>query len=366
MKAVILHDQVLPDANLDHKDVLHQAEAITQILAKLGYQTTVINVSLNLKELIDRLRTESPTIVFNLVESIEGQGCFIHLVPSILDHLKLPYTGSKTEALFLTSNKLLTKKILLKAGISTIPPISRAELKFNKKLKVNGLYIIKSVWEHASQGIDENSVIRVENNNQLYQAIQAKEKQYGGGWFAEKYIEGREFNISLLSSPQGPEILPPSEILFENYPPEKAKIVCYRAKWVEDSFEYNHTPRTFEFPPADYPLLQKLKKIARKCWKIFGLHGYARVDFRVDRFNHPFVLEINANPCISPDSGFVASTAQAGISMKQMVKRIINNALQTLSLTPTRKFSSFTFSHWAKETTINSKSTLKNIMSKIQ
>jgi len=329
MKAVILHDRIPSDANFDHQDVLYQSEAIANLLIELGYDPIEISVSLNLKKLIEALTAINPSIVFNLVESIEGQGRLIHLIPSMLDYLKLPYTGSKTEPLFLTSNKIIAKKLLIKAGILTSPALSLEELKYNKKVKVNGLYIIKSVWEHASQGIDEHSVIKIENNDQLFKAIQSKEDQLGGECIAEQYIEGREFNLSLLASPKGPEVLPPGEIIFEDYPQEKIKIVCYRAKWVEGSFEYLHTPRTFEFSSLqDYSLLRQLKKIAKKCWKLFELHGYARVDFRVDACNNPFVLEVNANPCISPDSGFVAAAAQAGISLKQVIERIIGDAFQ--------------------------------------
>lgn len=329
MKAVILHDRIPPDANFDQQDVLYQSEAIANILIELGYDPVEISVSLNLKELIEALTAINPSIVFNLVESIEGQGRLIHLIPSMLDYLKLPYTGSKTEPLFLTSNKIIAKKLLIKAGILTSPALSLEELKYNKNVKAKGLYIIKSVWEHASQGIDENSVITVKNNDHLIKALQFKEDQLGGECIAEQYIEGREFNLSLLASPTGPEVLPPGEIIFEDYPQEKIKIVCYRAKWVEGSFEYLHTPRTFEFSALqDYSLLRKLKKIAKKCWKLFKLHGYARVDFRVDKFDNPFVLEVNANPCISPDSGFVAAATQAGISMKQAIERIIGDAFQ--------------------------------------
>ena len=329
MKAVILHDSIPPDANFDQQDVLYQSEAITNLLIELGYDPVEITVSLNLKELSESLTAINPSIVFNLVESIDGQGRLIHLIPSLLDYLKLPYTGSKTEPLFLTSNKIIAKKLLIKAGILTSPALSLDELKYNKNVKANGLYIIKSVWEHASQGIDENSVITVKNNDHLIKALQLKEVQLGGECIAEQYIEGREFNLSLLASPKGPEVLPPGEIIFEDYPQEKIKIVCYRAKWVEGSFEYLHTPRTFEFSALqDYSLLRKLKKIAKKCWKLFKMQGYARVDFRVDKFDNPFVLEVNANPCISPDSGFVAAATQGGIDMKQVIERIIGDAFQ--------------------------------------
>jgi len=329
MKAVILHDRIPPDANFDHQDVLYQSKAIADLLKELGFDPIEISVSLNLEELLAALTAINPSLVFNLVESVEGQGRLIHLIPSILDYLKLPYTGSKTEPLFLTSNKIMAKKLLIKAGILTSPALSLGELKYNKKVEVNGLYIIKSVWEHASQGIDENSVITVKNKDHLIKALQSKEDQLGGECIAEQYIEGREFNLSLLASPKGPEVLPPGEIIFEDYPQEKIKIVCYRAKWVEGSFEYLHTPRTFEFSSLqDYALLRRLKKIAKKCWNLFELHGYARVDFRVDKLNNPFVLEVNANPCISPDSGFVAAASQAGIDMKRVIERIIGDAFQ--------------------------------------
>ena len=329
MKAVILHDRIPPDANFDHQDVLYQSKAIADLLKELGFDPIEISVSLNLEELLAALTAINPSLVFNLVESVEGQGRLIHLIPSILDYLKLPYTGSKTEPLFLTSNKIMAKKLLIKAGILTSPALSLGELKYNKKVEVNGLYIIKSVWEHASQGIDENSVISAKNKDHLIKALQSKEDQLGGECIAEQYIEGREFNLSLLASPKGPEVLPPGEIIFEDYPQEKIKIVCYRAKWVEGSFEYLHTPRTFEFSSLqDYALLRRLKKIAKKCWNLFELHGYARVDFRVDKLNNPFVLEVNANPCISPDSGFVAAASQAGIDMKRVIERIIGDAFQ--------------------------------------
>lgn len=338
MKAVILHDQIPSDANFDHKDVLHQTEAISHILEGFGYEPIEINVTLELNKLLQTLTKIRPFLVFNLVESIEGKGRFIHLVPSILDYLKLPYTGCKTESLFMTSNKIVAKKLLHNAGILTSPMFTVDDLKNNNKLKLKGLYIIKSIWEHASQGIDEHSVIEVESNDQLLKAILFKEDLLGGECIAEKFIEGREFNLSLLASPQGPEVLPPGEIIFEDYPQEKIRIVCYRAKWVEDSFEYCHTPRTFEFSSHDYSLLRTLKQIAKKCWSLFGLHGYARVDFRVDKFNNPFVLEVNTNPCISPDSGYVAAADQAGLTIKQMVKRIIDDALQPASpMTTTKK-----------------------------
>ena len=70
-----------------------------------------------------------------------------------------------------------------------------------------------------------------------------RREEAGGEWFAEAYIEGREFNLSLLSGKNGPEVLPLAEILFEDYPPGKARVVGYRAKW-------NKIPLNTSTPPA--------------------------------------------------------------------------------------------------------------------
>ena len=147
-------------------------------------------------------------------------------------------------------------------------------------------------------------------------------------WFIEQFIDGREFNLSILGGRKGPQVMPPAEILFKDYPKEKPKIVGFNAKWTEDSFEYNHTPRTFRFKKQDQPLLEELKSIALRCWHSFELKGYVRVDFRVDPSGKPYVLEINGNPCIAPESGYVAATKQAGLKFHQVVERIMEDALK--------------------------------------
>jgi D-alanine-D-alanine ligase len=70
-------------------------------------------------------------------------------------------------------------------------------------------------------------------------------------------------------------------------------------------------------------LLATLADLGRACWDLFELRGYARVDFRVDQSGRPWVLEINANPCIAPDAGFMAAAAQAGLTIDEVVARII-------------------------------------------
>ncbi len=144
-------------------------------------------------------------------------------------------------------------------------------------------------------------------------------------WLIEDYIDGREFNISVLASENGPEVMPPAEIVFHNFGADKPRIVDFKAKWESESFEYQNTIREFPGKKLDPALKEKIMTEALKCWHVFGLKGYARVDMRVDNNNNPFVFEVNANPCISPDSGFVAAITEAGISFTAVIQRIIND-----------------------------------------
>ena len=126
--------------------------------------------------------------------------------------------------------------------------------------------------------------------------------------------------------PAGPEVLPPAEIAFTGYPEDRPKIVDYDAKWNPGMFGYDNTPRVFEFAEADTLLLEYLRSLALRCWRVFSLSGYARVDFRVDRGGKPWILEINTNPCLAPDAGFAAAASRAGIGYADLIARIVDAA----------------------------------------
>lgn len=323
IKIVILQDRILSEQSPeDEQDSINQAKAVSQALEDLGYEPIDLFFSLDLNETIDALRTINPALVFNLVESVDGKGQMIYTAPTILDYLQLPYTGSRTEALFLTSNKLLAKKMLRISGISTPSWVSFENTCQNEHFH-DTPFIIKSVWDHASIGLNDNSLIYAKNHQHLCVEMELRRKDLGDDCFAEHYIDGREFCISLLAGDSGPEVLPLAEIQFVDYPPDKVKIITYKAKWQKGTFEYDHTTRCFNCANRDIPLRQQLVKIARGCWNIFGMRGFARVDFRIDHTGKPWVLDVNANPCLAPDSGLIAAANEAGLSFNQVIKRIL-------------------------------------------
>ncbi|MBK8945571.1 MAG: ATP-grasp domain-containing protein [Ignavibacteriae bacterium] len=323
MKVLIVYNLPSEKNAADDLDVLAQVNAVEKSLIELGHSTVKFGVDLNLEMFENFLHQYKPDFVFNLVESINGVEKYLHFIPVILEKLKIPFTGGNSESLYVTTNKVLTKKIFDLQNIPT--PKWFTSKNFSNKLNFQIPCIIKPIFEDASVGLDDTSVIF--ENQKLNEELTNRIKNYGE-CFVEEFIDGREFNISIIETKKDPLVLPIAEIKFEDYPENKPKIVSYDAKWNEESFEYSHSIRYFENKETDKSLFEKLRNITIDCWEKFNLNGYARVDFRVDKNNNVYVLEINVNPCISPDSGFYAASEKFGWSYTKMVDVILNSEIK--------------------------------------
>ncbi|MBE0660959.1 MAG: ATP-grasp domain-containing protein [Bacteroidales bacterium] len=320
--ALIFHSKLGPNPPPDELDVLDEAKYFRDGLATLGYEVHQFDFENDLDRNIDQINLMQADFVVNLVETINADGRLIHIAPAFFEHHAIPFTGCPSEAIYVTSNKLLSKKIMQLAGIKTPAfSINPDEL----KSRFSGQqFLLKSLWEHASFGMDEHNPVFIGNAEIIAESLTEKNKQHNT-YFAEEYIEGREFNVSVIAGKNGPMVLPIAEIKFINYPDAKPKIVGYRAKWDEASFEYKNTVRHFVDETAEPDLCGRIRKICLQCWKEFSLKGYVRVDFRMDVNGQLYVLEINANPCISADSGFVAAATVQGLSQAEIVNLIIND-----------------------------------------
>ncbi|MGD9691344.1 MAG: D-alanine--D-alanine ligase [Phycisphaerales bacterium] len=315
MRVVILHDELPPDARPDEQDTLAQAKYVGELLRSLGHDVSSLPLSLDLESAADALRRLAPDAVFNLVEAVGGQGRLIHLAPALLESLRIPFTGAGSEAMFLSTSKTLSKRCFEQAGLDTPRAYTRADLEAivdNKSPDafVPAEYIIKSVWEHASLGLNADSVIHAPTAADLLAALDAREPSLGHEAFAEQFIDGREFNVALLEADQGVEVLPIAEMVFVDWPPGVPRIVGYDAKWAEHTFEYTNTVRRFD--TAEPALARELARVALCAWNAMSMRDYARVDVRVDARGKVWVLEVNANPCLSPDAGYHAAGARAG------------------------------------------------------
>lgn len=317
---VILHNKISENPTIDELDVLDQVKVVNNALIKLGYKTTTLDFSFDLNKVIRDIKAEKPKFVFNLVEGIDNDGQLITIAPAILDYLKIPYTGCTKESTFLTCNKVITKKMLAKSNIPTAEWVTVNDDKDNIFIK-GEKYIIKAVWEDASIGLEEDSVVSVNSKEELVELIKKQNDKFKIEFFAERYLHGRDFSVPILAG----KLLPTREMQFLDYPEDKVKVLGYKSKWEKDTEEYDKTEITFEFSDDDKELLEKIAQLAKKCWDEFSLNGYARIDFRTDENLNVYVLEINPNPCIAEDTAFALALEEAGIDYADAIKAIIDD-----------------------------------------
>ncbi|HNP34259.1 MAG TPA: hypothetical protein PKK10_00290 [Woeseiaceae bacterium] len=316
----ILHEAQAPDARPDNLDALVQVAEVRAALEARGHRVSIRAIDLDFGNLLDALKQSQPDCVVNLVESLGGSDRLITIVPALLAAAGVPFTGSTAEAISLSTNKLIAKRWMTAHEVATPGWLGSDEVAGAD----GGSWIVKSVWEHASLGIDEYSV--VQGGRATAARLQQRRDVFGGEWFAERFVAGREFNVSVLEIAGEPNVLPIAEINFDGFPTGKPKIVGYAAKWQVDATEYHNTPRVF--PALGKDVDTRLRQLARTCWKIFGLGGYARVDIRMDESGTPWVLEVNANPCLSQDAGFAAAAEEAGLGYGQLIETILDAALR--------------------------------------
>ena len=319
MKHILILHNKIENNTPDELDVLAQRDLVNEACINLGYRVSILTVGDDLKGDLLAVEALKPNVVFNLVEATWGKGELIYLVPAILNAQKIAYTGVPLDALFISTNKVLAKKMMQQQGLPTAPFFAMDEIHF---LSPQKRYIAKPIWEEASVGISEDFIFMLSETEKVKRIKELSVSHY----FIEEFIDGREFNISIVAGKDGPEVLPSAEMIFSDYFNDKPKIVGYKAKWDEDSPEYKNTVRAFNTLADNTTLKKKLERVCLQSWKAFNLHGYARVDFRVDTSDNIYILEINGNPCIASDSGFIAAAAHAGYSPKDMIERIINDA----------------------------------------
>ncbi|MCK9296757.1 MAG: hypothetical protein M0P70_16960 [Desulfobulbaceae bacterium] len=300
------------------QDVLQQVEAVERSLGELGVAHLSLPFDRDLRKFLEVIRQEQADAVFNLCESVDDNPHLGGHPAAVFELLGLPFTGSGSLALMLTTDKLLAKRQLSAAGLATPAYFTYDGAPAGALPDMPLPAIIKPRFEDASIGIDQESVVFTA------QELRAKLPEFYqryGPLLVEQFITGREFNISLFGYPS-PQVLPMAEIDFSAFPQALHRIVGYKAKWDENAFEFHHTPRCF---PQDLPAAeeQNLRQVAAEAYSLFMLRDYGRIDVRMDARGKVYVLEANANPCLSPDAGFVAAAQQGKMNYTAIVKEFV-------------------------------------------
>jgi D-alanine-D-alanine ligase len=314
----------LPDAT----SVRGSAKAIASALIETGYTVELTGVhGVEVYDVLAKLSADRPDLLFNLCESMDSDPRNEPTFAGLLDLFKIPYTGADLLALASCLYKQRTKDILIAHGVPT-PPYrflrTDAELSDPALDKLDYPWFVKLAHEDASLGITEANVVA--NATSLRARARELMHDHKQAVIAERYIEGREINVTLMGSGDNVDVLPLHEIDFAAMPSDRPRIVSYAAKWDENHVDYVGT-KPVPLRDADAKVVAEIERVARAAWRAVELRDYGRVDLRVDGAGIPWVIDVNPNPDISPDAGCTRAAAAAGMTYPQMVDRIARLAL---------------------------------------
>lgn len=311
-----------PYFDLETSDPIAEFEAIARNLREAGFDAYILNILDNLNIFIDDYKKNKPDVVFNLVEIYNDLPELETGFAGLLELLNVPYTGAPPLALGTCQNKFLTKKILSSQGILTSSAIFVDREKNVYRHGLNYPLIVKPAFEDASVGIENDSICS--DHSKLKRRIKHVLNEYKQPVVVEEFIEGRELNVSVFGD-EKPKALPISEIDFSRMPKHLHNIVSYQAKWDPHHEAYHKT-----IPICPARLSQKttgeIQDLAIRCFKTIGCRDYARIDMRFTKDKKIYVLEVNPNPDLTQDAGFMRSAYQAGYSYRKTLKSIVELA----------------------------------------
>lgn len=294
---------------------------IKDVLLALGHLPELVDIDL---ESFEKLRNSDFDLAFNLCDDGFRNNSLLEAhIPAMLDILQIPYTGAKSLSLATCVNKARTKEILSFHNILT--PEFQVFYRNNGKLDESLKFplIIKPLHEDASIGIKKESIVN--NIKQLRQRVDFVINNYNQAALVERFIPGREVYVGILGSKENLVVLPISEIIFNDKLSRSEKICSYDAKWASESEVFKNTP--VKCPAElDKTLKKRLIEIAKKAYNVLECQDYGRVDFRIDKNNQPYVLEVNPNPDISENAGLARMIKAKGLSYDQFIENILTSA----------------------------------------
>jgi D-alanine-D-alanine ligase len=284
---------------------LSSGKAVYQALKGLGLDVVAIDI-----------KTDSAAENINLIKSHRISCAFLALhgrfgedgsIQTILEVLKIPYTGSGVKASKLAMDKIASRRIFEKGGLK-VPKYSWIE-KSKRPKNYNHLnfpLVIKPATHGSSIGL---SIVDKEAN--LEKAMELA-FTYDERIIIEEYVKGRELTVGILDE----TALPVIEII-----PKKAFF----------DFEAKYQPGLTEYVvPAKLKvnIAQKVKTAGLSAHKLLGCFGCSRADIILNEDNLPVVLEVNTIPGLTSTSLLPKAAKTIGIEFPQLCLKLIELAYE--------------------------------------
>ena len=294
---------VLLGGNSSERDVsLSSGAAIINACQELGYEV----LEFDPREGFDSLSIDIKNVdlVFNALHGGDGEN---GVISNELKKLEVKYTGSGKEASAICINKHASKEIVKKQNLFTP---SWLVLEIGDPIPNTNNVSFPLVVKPNSEGSTIGLTI-VKDESKLTDAIQLA-RNYDSTVLIESFIDGRELTVGIIGEKTYPivEIIPSHELY------------DYECKYTKGMTDY--------ICPAyiEEKISKTIQKTALKIHQLLKCRHYSRVDFRLDKNNKAWFLEINTHPGMTETSLLPKSAAVEGLNFNSLIHKIINEALK--------------------------------------
>jgi D-alanine-D-alanine ligase len=325
LRVILLADEdLLPRGDLNdfsgkERELRKTEFDVRDAIESLGHEIYSIGVSDDLSTIRGAIDAHKPHIAFNLMEEFGGIAHFDAHVVSYLELRKQPYTGCNPRGLMLARDKALTKKILAYHGLK-VPGFAIFPQRRSLR-RAHGLrfpLFVKSLTEEGSVGISSGSIVHDEKK--LTERVAFIHRTTQSTALAEEFIDGREIYVGVMGNDRL-TVLPPWEFAMTKKGDGRPLIASSRAKW-DPEYQREVGLKT---GPADLSRRsrQNLAKASREIYRLLGMSGYARLDYRVTDAEDAYLLEANPNPQIAKDEDFALSAKHDGVDYPELIEELM-------------------------------------------
>jgi len=315
----------LPDDFEEEFDSPLTVEAIAAVLRGLGHEVLFLGDG---RELLQRLLSDPPELVFNIAEGRGIARSREARVPAVLEMLGIPHTGSDPLTCAVTLDKDCARRVVLSDGV-----VCPRGVLLRPGEDITGVVendpdfpgfpaLVKPAWEGSSKGIRSKSV--VEGAEDMRAVVESLWRDHRQPLLVEEFIAGDELTVGVIGNEE-PHVLGVMRVL--PLRPEERFIYSLEVKrdW-ENRVRYECPARLASND------LEAVREAARRAYRILGCRDVARIDFRLRR-GVPYFLEVNPLPGLNPQTGDLVILARhMGWSYERLIEGILSAALERLSV----------------------------------
>ncbi|MDD5073159.1 MAG: D-alanine--D-alanine ligase [Candidatus Omnitrophica bacterium] len=276
---------------------LRSGRAITDALLSKGYNAIPMEIWLPTR---DELRSAGIDVAFIALHGTFGEDGQIQ---TILEDLRIPYTGSKVKASRLGMDKIASRKLFKKAGLN-IPGYHVIENGARPKLKFPAPVVVKPSAQGSSVGV--SIIDKVEG---LDGAIKEAFK-FGEQVILEEFIHGKELTVGVVDDKPLPVIQ-----------------VVPKRRYYDEVAKYTAGMTDYLCPA---PISEGEARLAQdagiRAHNALGCRSFSRVDMILDDGGKIVVLEVNTIPGMTQLSLLPKAAKTRGMDFPLLCEKMLESA----------------------------------------